>query len=87
MVNGYMEQHCVLQIWKEMLGRKDYTIAQVNRRTLMTYPAKVTEVDIDGHTFWVRPVGSWVLQFSNVVAGAMAVSLGKPLEWAVGYFF
>ena len=45
------------------------------------------EIDIDGRTFWVRPVGSWVLQSSNVVAEAMAVSLDKPLEWAVGFFF
>jgi len=28
-----------------------------------------------------------VLQSSNVVAEAMAVSLDKPLEWAVGFFF
>jgi hypothetical protein len=82
-----MEQHCVLQIWKEMLGHKDYTIAQVNRRTLTPYPAEVIEVEIDGRTFWVRPVGSWVLDSGNVVAQALAVSLDKPLEWATGFFF
>ena len=42
---------------------------------------------MDGCTFWVRPVGSRVLQSSNVVAQALAVSLDKPLEWAVGFFF
>jgi len=47
----------------------------------------VTEVEIDGRTFWVRPVGSWVLESNNVVAAALAVSLDKPLEWAVGFFF
>jgi len=45
------------------------------------------EIDIDGRTFWVRPVGSWVLESGNVVAQALAVSLDKPLEWAVGYSF
>jgi len=35
----------------------------------------------------VRPVGSWVLESGNVVAEALAVSLDKPLEWAVGFFF
>ena len=35
----------------------------------------------------VRPVGSLVLESGNVVAEAMAVSLDKPLEWAVGFFF
>ena len=45
------------------------------------------EIDIDGRTFWVRPVGSWVLDSGNVVAQALAVSLDKPLEWAVGFFF
>jgi len=47
----------------------------------------VTEVEIDGRTFWVRPVGSWVLGYGNVVAETLAVSLDKPLEWAVGFFF
>jgi len=35
----------------------------------------------------VRPVGSWVLDSGNVVAGGLALSLDKPLEWAVGFFF
>jgi len=35
----------------------------------------------------VRPVGSWVLESNNVVAQGLAVSLDKPLEWAVGFFF
>ena len=51
------------------------------------YPAEVIEIDIDGRTFWVRPVGSWVLDSGNVVAQGLAVSLDKPLDWAVGFFF
>ena len=51
----------------------------------MPYPAEVIEIDIDGRTSWVRPVGSWVLQSGNVVADALAVSLDMPLEWAVGF--
>ena len=35
----------------------------------------------------MRPVGAWVLQSNNVVAEGLAVSLDKPLEWAVGFFF
>ena len=46
---------------------------------------EVTEVEIDGRTFWVRPVGSWVLDSGNVVADALAVSLGKSSEWAIGF--
>ena len=42
---------------------------------------------MNGRTFWVRPVGSWVLESGNVVAATLAVSLDKPLEWAVGFFF
>jgi len=53
----------------------------------MVQEIEVIEIDIDGRTFWVRPVGSWVLQSNNVVAEALAVSLDKPLEWAVGFFF
>ena len=45
------------------------------------------EIDNDGRTFWVRPVGSWVLESGSVVAQALAVSLDKPLDWAVGFFF
>jgi len=48
---------------------------------------ELIEVDIDGRTFWVRPVGSWVLDSGNVVAEALAVSLDKSSEWAVGFFF
>ena len=48
---------------------------------------EVIEVEIDGRTFWVRPVGSWVLDSGNVVADALAVSLGKSSEWAIGFLF
>ena len=48
---------------------------------------ELIEVDIDGRTFWVRPVGSWVLDSGNVVADALAVSLGKSSEWAIGFLF
>ena len=53
----------------------------------MVQECEVTEVEIDGCSFMVRPVGSWVLESGNVVAEALAVSLDKPLEWAVGFFF
>ena len=53
----------------------------------MVQQCDVTEVEIDGGSFMVRPVGSWVLESGNVVAEALAVSLDKPLEWAVGFFF
>ena len=53
----------------------------------MVQEVEVTEVDIDGRIFMVRPVGSWVLESGNVVAEALAVSLDKPLKWAVGFFF
>ena len=42
---------------------------------------------VDGRAFWVRPVGYWVLETGNLVAEALAVSLDKPLEWGVGFFF
>jgi hypothetical protein len=54
---------------------------------MMPYPAEVIEIDIDGRTQRVRPVGSWVLDSGNVVADALAVSLDKPLEWATGFLF
>ena len=53
----------------------------------MVQDIEAIEIDIDGRTFWVHPVGAWVLQSGNVVAEAMALSLDKPLEWAVGFFF
>ena len=53
----------------------------------MVQEVEVTEVDIAGRSFMVRPVGSWVLESGNVVAEALAVSLDKPLEWAMGFFF
>ena len=53
----------------------------------MVQQCDVTEVEIDGRSFWVCPVGYWVLESGNVVAEALAVSLDKPLDWAVGFFF
>jgi len=53
----------------------------------MVQEIEVIEIDIDGRTQKVRPFGSWVLQSNNVVAEGLAVSLDKPLEWAVGFFF
>ena len=53
----------------------------------MVQHCDVTEVEIDGRAFIVRPVGSWVLESGNLVAASLAVSLDKPLEWAVGFFF
>ena len=47
----------------------------------------VPKVVIDWRSFMVSPVGSWVLESGTVVAEALAVSLDKPLEWAVGFFF
>ena len=54
---------------------------------VMVQQWEAIEIDIDGRTFWVRPVGSWVLQSNNVVAAGLALSLDKPLEWAAGFFF
>ena len=45
------------------------------------------EVDIDGRTFWVRPVGSWVLDSGNVVTQGLVIALDKPSEWAIGFLF
>ena len=47
----------------------------------------ITEVEIDGRTFWVRPVSPNVLQGRNVVVAALAESLDRPFPWAVGFFF
>ena len=53
----------------------------------MVQQCDISEVEIDGRSFWVRPVSPKVLQAGNVVAEALAVSLDKPLPWAVGFFF
>ena len=41
----------------------------------MVQEFELIEVDIDGRTFWVRPVGSWVLESGNVVAEGLAAAL------------
>ena len=53
----------------------------------MVQHCDVTEVEIDGRSFWVRPVSPDILQAGNVVAAALAESLDKPFPWAVGFFF
>jgi len=51
---------------------------------LIRVQVDVVEVEIDGRTFWVRPVSPDVLQGGNVVVAALAESLGKPFPWALG---
>ena len=53
----------------------------------MVQECDVNKVEIDGRTQKVRPVSHDVLRSGNVVATALAESLDKPLEWAVGFFF
>ena len=53
----------------------------------MVQQCDVTEVEIDGRSFMVRPVGPDVLKSSHMVAAALAESLDKPFPWAVGFFF
>ena len=53
----------------------------------MLQAREVPKVEIDWRSFVVSPVGSWVLESGTVVAEALAVSLDKPLEWAIGFFF
>ena len=48
---------------------------------------ELIEFEIDGRIQKVRPVGSGVLDSGNVVADALAVSLDKPLGWAIGFLF
>ena len=51
----------------------------------MVQQCDVTEVEIDGRSFMVRPVGPDVLKSSHMVAAALAESLEKPFAWAVGF--
>ena len=53
----------------------------------MPYLAEVIEIDIDGRTFWPRPVGSRVLESNSVLVAGLAASLDKPLKWGLGFFF
>ena len=53
----------------------------------MVQQCGVNKVEIDGRSFWVRPVGSWVLESGTVVVTALAESIGKSYPWAVGFFF
>ena len=54
---------------------------------MMVQAWDVTEVEIDGRAFMVRPVSPGVLRSGNVVAAALAESLHKPFPWAVGFLF
>ena len=51
----------------------------------MVQECDVNKVEIDGRTFWVRPVSPDVLRSGNVVATSLAESLDKSFPWAVGF--
>ena len=52
---------------------------------------QLSEVEVDGRSFMLRPIHpdfqEALLEKGNVVACAIALSLDKPFEWAVGFFF
>jgi len=47
----------------------------------------VTEIEIDGRPFALRPVGPEVWDQRNVMAAGIAASMGKSYGWGVGFFF
>jgi len=47
----------------------------------------ITEVEIGGRPFTLRPVSRDVLNMPNVMAAGIAASLGKPYGWGVGFMF
>ena len=51
---------------------------------VMVQQGGVNEVEIDGRSFWVRPVSPDVLRSRNVVEAALAVALDKPFPWLFG---
>ena len=57
----------------------------------MTDFTELADVEIDGRSFMLRPIHpnfhKALLEKPNVVAYAIAMSLGKPLEWALGFFW
>ena len=53
----------------------------------MVQEVEVTKIDIDGRTFWVRPVSPSVLGSGTVMAIALAESQEKPFHWDVGFHF
>ena len=53
----------------------------------MVQEVEVTEIYIDGRTFWVRLVSPSVLESETVMAIALAGSLDKPFPWDVGFGF
>jgi len=54
---------------------------------LFDYIGQSVEVEIDGVTFWLQPVGPEVLNAPNVLAAGVASALGKPYGWGVGFMF
>ena len=53
----------------------------------MVEQQEAIQVEIDGRSFWVRPVTFDVLESGHMVAEAISRSLGKSFPWAVGFFF
>ena len=47
----------------------------------------VTEIEIAGRPFTLRPVSQHVLNMPNAMAAGIAASLGKSYGWATGFMF
>jgi len=45
----------------------------------------LAEVEVDGRSFTLRPVGAEVLDAGDVVGAALAQSMGKPRPWGTAF--
>jgi len=54
-------------------------------RELFYYIGQAVEVEIDGVTFHLRPVGPEVLECGNVLAAGIASAFSKPPGWGLGF--
>jgi len=83
MLRSYVEKP-VSSLFNKMVGLYDDRLYSSNPYAIYA-SAGITEVEIDGRTFWVRLDMVEVLASSHLVADAISRSLGKPFPWAVGF--
>ena len=81
-----MLKSIVASPFNKMVGLYDNRLYSSNPY-LIYASAGITEVEIDGRTFWVRPVMVYGFASSHLLADAISQSLGKPFPWAVGFAF
>ena len=81
-----MWKSIISSLFNKMVGLYDNRLYYSNNDRIYDI-TRITNAEIDGRSFLVRPVSIDVLESGHMVTKALSQSMGKSFNWIVGFFF